>query len=150
MERIELDRGASFGGAFCQARPRHGYDTANGNVVLFGGINTAVVDSDTWVWNGSNWTQMNPVHSPSPRSFHTMAYDSVRGKVVLFGGADTTGNPLNDTWVWNGSDWTEEPNNGQPAPRFSQAMTYDSSHGEVVLFGGGNDAGTFGDTFVWK
>jgi hypothetical protein len=79
-----------------------------------------------------------------------MAYDSVRGKVVLFGGADPTGNPLNDTWVWDGSDRTEEPNTGQPAPRFNHAMTYDSSHGELVLFGGENNAGYFGDTFVWK
>jgi hypothetical protein len=121
-------------------------------IMLFGGINTGVVYSDTWLWNGSNWTTLKTAHSPSPRSFHTMAYDSVRGEVVLFGGADPTGNPLNDTWVWDGSDWTEEPNTGQPAPRFSQAMTYDSSHGEVVLFGGANDndPSYFGDTFVWK
>jgi hypothetical protein len=118
--------------------------------VLFGGFNSGVgVENDTWVWNGSKWTEKFPAHSPSPRFDHTLAYDSAKGKVVLFGGADANNNPLGDTWVWNGSDWTEEPNTGQPPPRYSQAMAYDSSHGEVVLYGGQN-TGFYGDTYVWK
>jgi hypothetical protein len=41
---------------------RHGhamaYDSAHGQVVLFGGLGADnTVLSDTWTWDGSNWTQ---------------------------------------------------------------------------------------------
>src|SRR5216683_1014776 len=77
------------------------YDSAHGQVVLFGGGT-----HDTWVWDGSNWTQKFPQNSPSARGSHAMAYDSAHGQVVLFGGAGN--GHLNDTWVWDGSNWTQK------------------------------------------
>jgi hypothetical protein len=96
-------------------------------VVLFGGEDdeTGVPSNETWVWNGSTWTQpMLPPSSPVPeaRSYATMA--SIGGQVVLFGGLDRTpGAPhpfLGDTWIWNGS-WTPGPVDG-PSPRFGATM----------------------------
>jgi pimeloyl-ACP methyl ester carboxylesterase len=76
------------------------YDAARGQVVLFGGLDiNNVLLNDTWVWDGTDWTQKSPANSPTPRAQHEMAYDALRGQVVLFGGWDGSGTP-NDTWVW--------------------------------------------------
>ncbi len=62
------------------------YDVARQRVVLFGGGGNTGVLSDTWEWDGSNWTQRAPTNSPSSRVYHAMAYDAARQRVVLFGG----------------------------------------------------------------
>jgi uncharacterized protein (TIGR03437 family) len=133
------------------------YDAAHGQTVLFGGGPTAVAAdglNDTWVWDGSNWTQKSPQNNPSTRLFPAMAYDPVHSQTVLFGGM---GNgalgliPLNDTWVWDGSNWTQKSPQNSPLARFYHAMAYDSAHGEVILFGGNNTVTNihFGDTWTW-
>jgi uncharacterized protein (TIGR03437 family) len=129
------------------------YDSAHGQVVLFGGENSAnFLLSDTWVWDGANWTQKFPQTSPPAREAHAMVYDSAHGQVVLFGGnggASLLGpGYLNDTWVWDGANWTQESPQTSPPARFAHAMAYDSAHGQVVLFGG-TSASLFTDTWVW-
>jgi hypothetical protein len=78
------------------------YDSARGTIVLFGGrtIGTTAYFSDTWEWNGSNWTQRNPTASPTSRSAPSMVYDSGRGVMVLFGGASASTPYLSDTWEY--------------------------------------------------
>ena len=110
------------------------YDAAHGQVVLFGGTGPtpAGVDfgtealNDTWVWDGSNWTQESPQTSPSVRYSPAMAYDAAHGQVVLFGGAalnpDGTMKELNDTWVWDGSNWTEKSPQTSPPVRDAHAI----------------------------
>jgi uncharacterized protein (TIGR03437 family) len=123
------------------------YDSAHGQTVMFGGqdFSGAVGYTDTWVWDGSNWTQKFPQHSPPAQSAHAMVYDSAHGQAVMFS--------LNFTWLWDGADWTPVPPNG-PSGRYSHAMAYDSAHSQVVLFGGAlaNNSNTptiLGDTWVW-
>lgn len=72
-----------------EARSSHAmaYDSARGRVVLFGGQGS----SDTWEWDGNDWTLRSPNNSPPARSRHAMAYDSARQHVVLFGP---------DTWLY--------------------------------------------------
>jgi pimeloyl-ACP methyl ester carboxylesterase len=129
------------------------FDSARGQVVLF--ISNpnpfaGSVFSDTWVWDGMNWTKKNPLNSPPPRTSPGMAYDTAHGQVVLFGGNDAIGNPsiLNDTWVWDGTNWTKKSPMNSPSRRYQQAMAYDSARGQVVLFGG-EDGNTPSDTWVW-
>jgi uncharacterized protein (TIGR03437 family) len=129
------------------------YDSAHGQVVLFGGENAAnFLYGDTWVWDGSNWTQKSPPTSPPAREAHAMVYDSAHGQVVLFGGngAASLLGPgyLNDTWVWDGSNWTRKSPQISPPARFAHSMAYDSARGQVVLFGG-TSSGLFTDTWVW-
>jgi hypothetical protein len=72
-------------------------------VVLVGGANGSNNFFDTWVWDGTNWTQESPASSPSLRNLPAIAYDAARAQVVLFGGLDPfVGNGifLNDAWVW--------------------------------------------------
>jgi len=84
----------------------------NGSVVLFGGASptmSGVPLGDTWIWDGTNWTNAGTAGVPS-RMFHAIAYDSLRRQSVLFSGVgdgssdDVRGNVvrgavLNDTWV---------------------------------------------------
>jgi uncharacterized protein (TIGR03437 family) len=130
------------------------YDSAHGQVVLFGGEdkNGNLLD-DTWLWNGSNWTQIFPTAKPPAVLGPAMAYDSAHGQIVLFGGQDTNNNYLNETWVWNGANWTLESPKVSPSARCCHAMAYDSAHDQVVLFGGTNapapNYNQLYDTWVW-
>jgi uncharacterized protein (TIGR03437 family) len=87
------------------------YDSAHAETVVFGGETITYLQNgfystflnDTWVWDGSNWTQSLTQTSPPVRWVPEMAYDSARGQVVMFGGY---GNGytvyLQDTWTWDG------------------------------------------------
>jgi uncharacterized protein (TIGR03437 family) len=130
------------------------YDSAHHQIVLFGGTMSSDIAAynDTWVWDGTNWTQQFPKNSPPGRFSHAMAYDSVHGQVVLFGGSTAYyGGSLNDTWVWDGTDWTQESPATSPPARFDHTMAYDSGHSQVVLFGGLGGLGPIplNDTWVW-
>jgi hypothetical protein len=130
-----------------QARAGHAlaYDSAHGQVVMYGGGVAGFSFDETWVWDGSNWTKKSPQASPPARGGANMTYDSTHGQVVLFGGVSFTS--FTDTWVWDGSNWTQKSPQTSPPPRDSHAMVYDSGHGQVVLFGGQNG---LNDTWVWS
>ena len=52
------------------------FDSAHGQVVLFGGqpYSAGVFQTnDTWVWDGTNWTQKSPQNSPPARSWELPA-----------------------------------------------------------------------------
>lgn len=80
-------------------------DTKRGEIVMFGGTG----HNDTWTWNGREWEQQSPAHSPAVRSstgpMPGLAYDGTRHRVVVFGGWQDGVGPLGDTWTWDGRDW---------------------------------------------
>src|SRR5882672_7799738 len=65
------------GGPSARADLAMAYDAAHGQIVLFGGNDSSTAAfSDTWVWDGINWTQKQPpTGSPAARVGHAMAYD---------------------------------------------------------------------------
>jgi hypothetical protein len=76
------------------------YDGDLGVVVLFGGAvggDWGNSSNDTWMWNGSNWTQIHPATVPPNRYNFGMDYDT-HGKVIVMFGGDSTGPSRNDTW----------------------------------------------------
>jgi hypothetical protein len=112
--------------------PRQGpwmvWDTAAGNIVLFGGTDSAGnYLNDTWIWDGANWIQQFPPVSPPGRRFDTqgMTYDAAIQRVMLFGGLDSTGY-LGDTWTWDGiaKTWTQNFPATSPSPRRTM-LAYD-------------------------
>jgi uncharacterized protein (TIGR03437 family) len=118
------------------------YDSARQQTVLFGGeeINTNTMlfsrADDTWVWDGTTWTQKKPQLSP-PEYAQVIAYDSLRSQVVMFG--DTSGS-VEQTWVWDGVSWIQKSPQTLPSPPdrpddWYFAIAYDSAHDQVVLFG---------------
>lgn len=132
------------------------YDDSRQRLVLFGGVTTGGGGddtlSDTWEWNGTEWTQVADI-GPAPRLGCALAYDTVRQRVVLFGGYNGTISPptyFDDTWEWDGTEWTQIADTGPP-PRIYPAMVFDNSRECVVLFGGwGQEAGWLGDTWEWS
>src|ERR1700685_3157552 len=95
-----------------------------------------VAVTDTWLWDGTHWTQKSPQTIPSERSYPAMAYDSLHGVVVMFGGSDISNNPLGDTWEWDGLNWTQQSPQTSPSARYLAAMDYDSANDQVVPLGG--------------
>jgi hypothetical protein len=128
------------------------YDQARDQVVLFGGNVNGVI-GDTWIWDGTTWTQSTPEHSPAARQNMGMAYDAARGLVVLFGG-ESSDRYHGDTWTWDGADWTMRNPRHSPTRLTGVGMTYDAARRRVVLFGGSrNDAfgvGPSRDTWTWN
>ena len=136
--------------------PRVGFGFApdrNGNAVLFGGqgCGGSCYLNDTWVWDGVDWTRIDPPRKPTGRAFATISYDPVRRETVLFGGLkDGSGGFLNDTWVWDGSTWTKrEPATAPPARVFA-SMSHDPGSGLTMLIGGTDvDNVVLRDTWFW-
>ena len=138
--------------------PRYGhamaFDAARQQVILFGGIIGAkdTCSAETWVWDGSNWTLMNPANSPSARAYTAMAYDKSRNRIVLFGGRRYAAwllNPqLSDTWEWDGANWTQVTLPTSPSGRYSHSMASLASGDGIVLFGGNTKPGPNDE--VWE
>ena len=93
------------------------YDTVRKETVMYGGFGL----SDTWVYDGKDWTKENPSSSPGKLYSHDMAFDEKRGVVVLHGGMTSA-----KTWEWDGTNWAEKHPVHSPGTLFSHNMTYDS------------------------
>ena len=121
-------------------------------LVLFGGENsTGNGVGDTWVYDGTTWTDQIPTSAstPAPRINTTMAYDAARGETVLFGGYDGSGVRA-DTWTFDGTAWTQEAPANSPPARDSAMMAYDASTQQVVLYGGWSSPNHLSDTWTWN
>jgi hypothetical protein len=129
------------------------YDPATHDLVLFGGYNSGepFQRSDTWLWDGTTWTQANPATSPPNREGASMVFDQATNNVVLFGGYNgfNTATNYSDTWTWDGSTWTEQHPATSPTGRYEAAMAYVPVAHNVVLFGGGDGQTETSDTWVW-
>jgi uncharacterized protein (TIGR03437 family) len=91
------------------------YDSVHDQIVLFGGgISTDYTENtglfnDTWLWDGTNWSQAMPAISPSPRNRFGMAFDAGHAQAVLFGGRNPASTVLGETWTWSGGAVTTPP-----------------------------------------
>jgi hypothetical protein len=137
------------------------YDSIRKRIVLFGGSSTFNQTfgnlNDTWEWDGTNWTKLNPTTKPSFRSNGAMAFDAARGKVVLFGGSDAVSGISTDntTWLWDGVNWTAAATPSGPSARYGHSMAFDPIRSRVVLVGGwtwnpqASGYQTTGETWEW-
>lgn len=132
------DTNHCYGGAMA-------YDEVNREVVLFGGGWSGTGGQETWVWDGSDWTQKSPVHAPSARRFHAMCWDPNTLSIVLYGGDVGT----SETWSWDGSDWTQLSPAHNPGDHRGHAVCWDSNTSTIILFGGQNAAGV-GQFTTWS
>ncbi|MFN3240353.1 MAG: kelch repeat-containing protein [Planctomycetota bacterium] len=114
------------------------YDAARGSCVLFGGNagGASIYSSETWLWDGSDWTQHVQANGPDGRVRPAICYDSARQVVVMFGGYTSANASSNDTWEWDGTTWTQVSTPTAPDPRYSASMAYDELRGVCVLYGG--------------
>jgi hypothetical protein len=128
------------------------YDPIHNVVVLYGGVQSApgktpTFLADTWLLNGTTWSQVQPAIAPS-LTVPVGAFDIATGQFVVFG-APQSGAPA-ETWAWDGTHWFQLHPQVSPIARIDATMAYDSGAHKLVLFGGFNaGVGTLGDTWTW-
>ena len=123
-----------------------------GVVVLFGGANnSAVLQNDTWLWNGNNWIVQSPAHVPTARQYPVLTYDITNDTVLLFGGNGTSTQFFSDTWTWGGGDWKQITNSSNTPPgRYGHVMAYAPTLGKILLFSGYTANGMVDDNWLWN
>ena len=69
------------------------FDSPTGGVLLFGGTtNGTSVLNDSWIWNGSQWTQaLASATAPTPRQMTGLVYAPTSRRLMLYGGRDERG-----------------------------------------------------------
>lgn len=119
------------------------YDASLGRTILFGGCDESLgaIYGDTWQYDGTDWVDVTPAQSPSPRFRGAMAYDSNRSRTVYYGGFDGS-TPLTETYEYAGNDWGLSAQAAVPNPSTECFSGYDSQRSRFVLFGG------FGGAFL--
>lgn len=119
------------------------WDSRTGEVLLFGGrtVPQNVDLSDTWKFDGTDWTQATGATSPAARNQHSFTHVTGTGVSVMFGGV-ANGTTLQDLWVWDGEEWqTPIAPTGTPTPRFMHtAFCFPGLTGQEVTFYGGANA----------
>ena len=133
------------------------YDDDLQAIVMFGGWNPVIGGAaklnDTWTWNGSSWTRLNPATVPPKRGSAVMGYHAGTHRIVMFGG--DVGNHTNETWTFDGRDWMlVEVHGSAPSPRTATNLARDDATGTLILFGGeapttGIFVGPHNDTWTW-
>jgi len=122
------------------ARERHAmvFDDKRDVTLLFGGYAGTGMETrgDTWLWNGTSWTQrvFGTGSAPTARYGHAMAFNDDTDIAWLYGGEDGVG-VLSDTWQWDGASWSKVAVPG-PTARARSAMVYDDLRNRLVVFGG--------------
>ena len=93
------------------------------------------------------WTNMNPIPSPSGRTFPAMVYDSAADRVVLYGGVFL--GALGDTWTYDleANAWDNVTPAISPPALSGPGLAYDAAWDRTVLFGGW-DGGYANDTWT--
>jgi len=141
-----------------------GYDSADNESVLFGGVNPtlSVQYNDTWTFAGGGvWTHLLTTISPSAREGAAGFWDPTNGNFTVFSGVEgglPTANP--DTWNFLRGAWHVDrrsmalswPN---PSARYAASMAWDPLTNVTLLFGGMVGFGTVGtyqasnETWIW-
>ncbi|HLZ70739.1 MAG TPA: kelch repeat-containing protein [Dehalococcoidia bacterium] len=129
------------------------YDEARQVVVLFGGCCDGLDNnglSDTWIWDGAQWTEAHPPASPPARSQAAMAYDPRSRLVLLFGGEVLPGNDSSDDlWGWDGATWRRLTPESGPSPRVYAGLVRNVHGDGLLLFGGYRAPAPPNDTWFW-
>lgn len=117
------------------------YDATLKKTVVFGGYNDVNYLDDTWLWDGTTWTQVKK-NLPSARSHAAMWFDPVMKKTVIYGGIGqrSTNDRIerfSDMWSFDGSGWTEMKSvTTTPGQRYGAQVAVDPQSNTVWLFGG--------------
>jgi hypothetical protein len=123
------------------------YDSANGEMLLYGGCSSGsgpCPQGDLWSFNltSNQWTERTPRPSPAGREHYGVAYDPARARMVMFGG--TGAGKLGDTWEYDpaGRSWLPAPIEGEaPSARSRHQGVAAADLGSVFFFGGATAKG---------
>jgi cysteine-rich repeat protein len=130
------------------ARARHAmsYDQRLAVVVLYGGEGEAGALQDTWVFDGSSWTEMSDVPAPLAGPLAVAAFHGARYRVDLF--SEQVDDPADAVGSWTGARWRKSDSIAQVSQSNGFTVSYDSARLESIIFGGETD-GTLSNT-TWS
>jgi hypothetical protein len=117
------------------------YDQSLKKTVLFGGYNETNYIDDTWLWDGTTWTQITK-NLPYDRSHAAMWYDPTMKKTLIYGGIgqrnrDARIERFSDMWSFDGTGWTQMKSiTSTPGQRYGTQVVVDPGSKNVYLFGG--------------
>lgn len=126
------------------------FDGTANRLILYGGVapTPAVILDETWSYNGTLWTKLNPAGGAAARWGHQLVRHTPSNQLITFGGRSPTISGLaNDLYAWNGTVWATMPTNAPPPARFRYGMAFDSLRNRIVMFGGRGLTQVFDDTW---
>jgi len=125
------------------------YDIHLNHIVLHGGTSNpfdggGALD-ETWTWDGTNWMQLTPPHSPGLRFGSDMAFDVARNALVLYGGFCACS--PHSTWEFTGGGGSGDVNgdgsrNGRDIAAFVAILQAGGPPGEAFCAADMNQNGT--------
>jgi len=137
------------------------YDSANNQMIVFGGEASKAVFSDVWVLSNANgiggtptWTQLSPTGT-SPLGEVAGVYDQTNNILIVYGGPNAQLTKVTNA-VWtlshaNGLGGTPQWTNivpdgkpGSPPLRFAETAVYDQTNNRMIVFGGATPSTKFG------
>ncbi|MCA8951446.1 MAG: hypothetical protein KDE27_18205 [Planctomycetes bacterium] len=125
------------------ARSTHGmaFDPIRARLVLFGGATASSASgarNDTWEWNGSAWSQVNPPTRPPAYGAAALAFDPRSARTVLTT-APSSGSvaptPV-EVWTFDGASWTALPIHEQRVATFVHSLVQPAGGASLFLFDG--------------
>jgi len=155
--RRDLDLGRA---TWAQLQPQHSpgprdepgvAPDAPGGVLLHGGSdgfypNGHAYYNDTWRWDGDDWIELHPSHTPPVLWLGRDLALGADGRNLLLGCCLDRGEA--HTWLWDGADWTTADFPAMPLYYGGAPMAADGS-GRVVLADGLLGSGP-AYTWVWQ
>jgi hypothetical protein len=100
---------------------------------MFGGSMSGTANAETWIWNGTTWSQKTQALPPEARYEATCAFDGTH--VTMFGGhAGVT--LIGTAWSWTGTQWVSVVVPPQLRARYGAVAAYDPIAKHMVMFGG--------------
>jgi hypothetical protein len=121
----------------------------SGRLILWGGQmtpNSTAPTDQTWAWDGTDWTQLQPATSPTRELGSGMAYDP-SWHLVLFGGYSPR---TPDTWTFDGMVWTDHPASASGPPFVTYPTVADDAGRSTVVMFGGNAWSPTDQTWLWN
>lgn len=117
-----------------------------GGCLLFGGATSPSLPSqagtlrETWLWDGSDWSENRSDPSPPALENPMMSFDPSVNGIVLFGGQEVPGGiaPSNQTWMWYQGGWRRMNPATTPSGREWAAFAFNPVTRTEMLFGGAN------------
>lgn len=117
------------------------YDPVQKKTVLYGGFDTVNYKNDTWLWDGSAWTEVKNKKADA-RTNAAIWFDPTLKKVVMYGGIgrpnpENTIRRYNDMWSLDGANgWTQLKDVTTPGERYDARVLVDPRTNRVMLYGG--------------
>lgn len=120
------------------------YTAAHQQVILFGGIagfdgvsgsnRVGTFSNETWIWNGTSWTEQRVSGPPPERAGAQLVYDELHQQTLLFSGNSLSGY-LDDMWRWNGTGWDALHPTTLPPAQARYSMVFHQQLQQVMLVG---------------